>query len=353
MARLRLTHKQRQHSSQASSQSPPTTYRARNFLYVRTTSNNLPRQLQRIIDFNAPFTNIRVSLSDSVSKAKLSELRQGVPSNVSIITPNNRTHVLDYRDQCDEINLPLPAIQPEGKCRNKCGSTRWLSNCQFDSTPELVNAKLPHHHNDNGLVNQIIVCNECRKIAHNRLPGLTFGAGPGQDKTRSHRQRGPKDGLAISDHLPSRGSAWRYWVRYAWTAVCRSCDFSQRSRHPDGFDGCRCHRERIVNKWLCHRCDEVALRKLMREAWYVRHTQPTQMIRKGAKMTGRMPSRGRLRCLCGNIITLPPRNSIRNVHNSTQRCGLCLGYIVPMLHGRQIRRSERLREKLMEDMIRS
>ena len=232
------------------------------------------------------------------------DFHEGVPPNVRIVPPNSCTHALDCKDRCDETSLPSPEIQPEDRCRNERGSARWLSVCQFESTPELVKGELPHHQKENGKTNHIIVCNEYRKTALNRLPGLTFGAKPGQERTKSHRQRGFDGKLGIPDYIPSRGSAWRYWIRYAWTDVCRSCDVSQRSRHRDGFDGCRCHKENVAKGWLYHKCDEIVLQKLMNEAWSVRNRRSSQMFYAGAAIRDRKTKRGRVRCLCGNSMVM-------------------------------------------------
>ena len=52
------------------------------------------------------------------------------------------------------------------------------------------------------------------------------------------------------------------------------------------------------------------------------------------------------RCSCGKVGPLLDNPAKRVAGSKTKRCGLCSGYVVPGFHGRQLRRSERLRGKL-------
>ena len=272
MARLRLTLKPQPQPNRIASPPPEENSRPRKFFYCRTTAYDVGSVIQRAIGVEAPFTDIRISVLDGLLREETIQLQDVLPPNIKVLAPNGRLHPLDWRDKCEETSLPLPALQPEGTCGNKPGSVRWIGECQFESYPALMGEELPHHRGENGEVKRTLLCGNCRTIARNRLPGLTFQVPCTSETHRAKRVRKAGDRLELPDYLPSRSSAWRFWIRYAWTDVCRTCDLEQKSRHPDGYDGCCCSREQYEQTWLCHRCDEIALRKLMLDAWNASRT---------------------------------------------------------------------------------
>ena len=350
MARLRLTLNAQRQSNQTSASSQPIGSQPHKFLYCRTTSYDLPKVTQRAVAFGTLFTDIRISVLDHIPKEEHIQLQQVLPSNVKVLASNSRVHALDWRDRCDETGLPLPAIQPEGSCRNKPGCVRWIGECQFESHPALAVEDLPHHNLKNGEMKRTLLCGRCRTIARNRLAGLTFQLPHTSERQDSKRHRRAGNTLEIPDYLLSRGSAWRFWIRYAWLDVCRSCDLEQKSRHPDGYNDCNCYKHQYEHTWLCHRCDEVALKNLMRDAWNSRFSGSSRTGLGEASNRRQRMGHGKTHCLCGKVKPLSDVSTIRSARSKTKRCGLCLGFVVPGFAGRPLRRSERLRKRAMSSL---
>ena len=326
---------------------PPT----ENVAFIRTSMECIHKDLEHIYRYAMTFSEYRISLIDNLPDDEYTDLNkfcqtlrqtQQYSPIIYILPPSSLTHELDTREWCEETGLPPPSIQPNGTCRNRSDCLRKIAKCQFAAYPELANTYLAHHATREGVIKDILICGECRRIAHNRLPLCTQ---PQTTRPKPHRKVYKYGENYRKGHLQSRGSLYRHSIRQFWTPACRNCDRKQKACHPTGYEGCRCYKEQYLNRWLCWRCDDIVLRNLISKTPGPRviaskHERVARFLHHEQVFYSKHPNGG-VCCPCGRTIQPTTKSNIP----ITKQCRRCGEFVVPRTSNNGLRRSARLIEK--------